>query len=328
MTDAPLRVWTYEPAWRRVMPELAGIARAIEPALLGRDGRPVGAPPTDFEVAWASPEIYIDGHLRAFFDVVAAAPGLRWVQSGSVGYDHPLLRAVIARGVAFSVNSAPSASIAECVFTGVLDHFQQGPRRRAAQAARRWEPLPYREIAGTTWLVIGVGGIGGGVATRARAFGASVLGVSRSGASLPGVDETHRPDRILDLLPRADVVVLALPLSATTERLVDDRFLEAMKPGSVLVNVARGGIVDDAALLRALARGTPAHAVLDVFTTEPLPPDSPHWDHPRVALTAHLAGMGSGLIRRSDELFIDNLRRYVAGVPPAGLVSRPAEFPA
>lgn len=324
MTEVPLRVWMYEPSYRRVLPELAGLSRAIEPLLLGRDGRPVGAAPADFEVAWASPEVFIDGHLQAFFDVVLAAPGLCWLQNGSAGYDHPLLRATIARGVAFSVNSAPSTSIAEYVFAGVLDHFEGGPRRRAAQAAGRWEQAPYREIAGTTWLVVGLGAIGTRVALRARAFEATVIGVSRSGVALPCADEVHPPGQLLELLPRADVVVLALPLSPATERLVDDRFVAAMKPGAVLVNVARGGIVEDAALLRGLERGTPAHAVLDVFATEPLPPDSPYWGHPRVALTAHVAGMGSGLVRRSDALFIDNLRRYVAGASPAGLVPRPA----
>jgi phosphoglycerate dehydrogenase-like enzyme len=326
---ASLRALMYESSYRRIESRLVELPCDIEPVLLGGDqhwtanGRPVPAA-TDCEFAWLSPEVFIDGLLPVFMDPVLRSPGLRWLQSGSAGYDHPLLQAVLARGIRLTVNSAPATSIAEYVFATVLDHFEDGPRRRAAQAARRWEQGAYREIAGTTWLIVGMGAIGSRVAKRAQAFEATVIGVSRSGAPLPWAHEVHAPDRLLEQLPRADIVVLALPLMPVTERLVSDAFLAAMKPGSVLVNVARGGIVDDAALIRALDRGTPAHAILDVFAREPLPADSPYWGHPRVALTSHLSGMGSGLVRRSDGIFLDNLRRYAAGEALAGVVPAPA----
>jgi len=118
-----------------------------------------------------------------------------------------------------------------------------------------------------------------------------------------------------DLLPDTDVLVLATPLTAETRHLGNAANFARMKPGSVLVNVGRGGLVDEPALLAALDRDAPAHAVLDVFETEPLPPDSPFWSHPKVALTPHSSGMSVGNAPRNDALFLDNLRRFVAGEP-------------
>ena len=120
---------------------------------------------------------------------------------------------------------------------------------------------------------------------------------------------------------RTDVVVLSLPLNANTANMVDAAFLAAMKPGSVLVNVGRGGLVDEAALLAALDAGKPEHAILDVFQTEPLPAESRFWSHPRVTATPHASPMGSGLQARSDALFVDNLTRYLAGEPLLNEVS-------
>ena len=121
------------------------------------------------------------------------------------------------------------------------------------------------------------------------------------------------PDALGDVLPDADVVVLARPAPAVGEGpVVDGAFCAAMRPGSLLVNVARGSLVDDDALLAALDRGVPEHAVLDVFTTEPLPADHPYWVHPRVTVTPHTANGGFGRYRRAAELFAANLRRYAA----------------
>jgi phosphoglycerate dehydrogenase-like enzyme len=204
--------------------------------------------------------------------------------------------------------------MADYVLWGVLDHFQRGPERRAAQAAHDWRRLRYREIEGSRWLVIGFGAIGRGVAERAKACGAKVTGVRRNPSPHPAA-EIATPDRVLELLPQADVVVLSLPLSAETHHMVDAGFLAAMKPRSVLVNVGRGGLVDEPALLAALDRGVPEHAVLDVFETEPLPAESPFWDHPRVTLTPHASGITEGQAARNDRLFLENLARYLAGQP-------------
>jgi phosphoglycerate dehydrogenase-like enzyme len=165
----------------------------------------------------------------------------------------------------------------------------------------------------TTWLVIGLGAIGGEIAQRARAFDAKVIGVRRSQRGRELVDELIRPASVLEVLPRVDVVVLAAPATDETAELVDSRFLSAMRPGSLLVNVARGELIDEPALLDALDRGIPEAAILDVFTTEPLPADSPFWTHPRVVMTPHSSGGGTGRVERAVDVFAENLVRWQRG---------------
>jgi phosphoglycerate dehydrogenase-like enzyme len=264
------------------------------------------------ECAWLSADLWYGGVLGAFVDGCRRAPRLRWVHTSSAGTDGPWFDELLARGVRLTTSHVNDVPIAEYVLAMVLRHFQRHDDWAAVRRDRRWSHHDFREVAGTTWLVVGVGAIGTRVAERARAFGARVVGVRRTPHGDEPVDQIVTPDRLLDVVPDADVVVLARPAGPPV---VDAEFLAAMREGSVLVNVARGSLVDEDALVEALDRGVPDHAVLDVFRTEPLPLDNPLWSHPRVTITPHNANGGLGRYRRAAELFAANLRRYQRGEP-------------
>lgn len=315
-----MRLLIYQPAWRRLQSRIAAIAPNLEPVVMDDAGaltlhdQPITLEDAALEAAWTSSDIW-GGPIRDFAIAVLKSPGVRWMQSAAAGFDNPMFAQLVGRGVRLTTSHGQAVGMADYVLWGVLDHLQRGPERREAQAKGDWARMRYREIAGTRWLVIGFGAIGEGVGRRARAFGGHVTAVRRNPDPHPDADAMARPDDLLNRLPEADVVVLSVPLTLETRNLVDAAFLAAMKPRSVLVNVGRGGLVDEAALLAALDKGVPEHAVLDVFQVEPLPADSPFWTHPRVSLTAHASGNGLGAGARNDETFLENLRRYLAGEP-------------
>ena len=315
------RLILFEPAYRRVKAELQRLAPDLELALVSTEGAiTLDGKPLDDEAAqpdwgWFSADSGFGAAGRTLFVAMLKSQRLAWVHTGAAGVDGPIWRQLVDKGAELTTGHGQAISIAEYVLAGVLEYFQRWPERHAAQAERRWARLPFREIAGTRWLIVGFGAIGEAVAERARAFGADITGVRRSGAPHPAADRMGRLADVRSLLPEADVVVLAAPLNAETQNLADAGFFAAMKPGSMLVNVGRGGLVDETALLAALDTGAPEHALLDVFRTEPLPGDSPFWNHPKVALTGHASAFGSGQTARNDALFLENLRRRLAGEP-------------
>lgn len=313
-----MRLLIYGPSYERLKAEID--ATGVEPVLMANDaslslaGRPVSLEEAAVEAGWANNETFFGPAARDFSIALLKSPTLKWLQSGAAGFDHPIFGQLVQRGVTLTTSHGQAVGMADYVLWGVLDHLQKGPERRRAQAAGDWARLGFREIAGSRWLVVGFGAIGQGVAERAKAFGAEVTGVRRSQEPHPAATIVP-PEALRQHLPDADVVVLSVPLTPETRHLADASFFAAMKPRSVLVNVGRGGLVDETALLAALDAGRPEHAVLDVFETEPLPAESPFWAHPRVTLTAHASGITEGQAARNDEIFLQNLRRYVAGEP-------------
>jgi phosphoglycerate dehydrogenase-like enzyme len=315
------RLLIYAPSLAAVADGVARLGGALELLVLDEsgvitlDGQVVTPQDARPEIAWADHRVFFSPAARPFFTALLKSPVLTWVQSAAAGFDTPIFRQIVAKGARLSISHGQSVGIADYVLWGVLDHFQDGAGWRADQAARTWGPRQFREIAGSAWLIVGFGAIGQAVATRARAFGATVTGVRRDPAPHPSANHIGALADLPTLLPEADVVVLCTPLNPATRNLADADFFAAMKPASVLVNVGRGGLVDEAALLAALDAGVPEHAVLDVFQTEPLPADSPFWSHPRVSLTPHSSGVTDGQDTRNAALFLDNLGRFVAGRP-------------
>jgi phosphoglycerate dehydrogenase-like enzyme len=310
------RLLIFEPAYRRLEAELAPLRDRIEFALIDADGaitcdgEALDTDSVQPDWGWFSTDSFGPAS-RALLVGLLKSPRLSWVHTGAAGVDNPIWRQLVDKGATLTTGHGQAISIAEYVMGEVLGHFQRLPERRAEQAAHRWTRLPFKEIHGSRWLLVGFGAIGQAVAERARGFGAEITGVRRSGAAHPLASRMGALDEVKSLLPAADVVVLSTPLNDATRSMADAAFFAAMRPGSVFVNVGRGDLVDEPALFAALD----ADAVLDVFHTEPLPADSPFWDHPKVALCPHASSFGSGQMVRNDAIFLENLRRRLAGEP-------------
>jgi lactate dehydrogenase-like 2-hydroxyacid dehydrogenase len=257
-------------------PDVEWLMMDADGTLHDESGSPVDSQAARAEVAWGTSDLFrAAGPLESFFGTLLGMDSLRWFQSPAAGYDAPVFSQLAGRGVRISNAHVNSLPIAEFVLRAVLDEFQEAERWRRGQAGRSWTIHDWREVAGSTWLVVGLGGIGTEVAVRARAFGARVIGCRRNPSRHDPTDLTVTPDRLLGVVGQADVVVLAAPAMAATVDLVDAGFLGQMKEGCILVNVARGALIDEDVLLAGLSEGRPAVAVLDVFREEPLPAGGP-----------------------------------------------------
>jgi phosphoglycerate dehydrogenase-like enzyme len=271
-------------------------------------------------------------------------PGLRWVQLHSAGVNHLLDTRLWDSDVTITTSSGIHApTIAEYVLMMMLAFAHRLPRmmhyqRRGEWPPQRWRKFLPQELRGATVGVIGYGSIGREVGRLANAFGMRVLGLRRGGDGeaaryeLPGLSGGDGPERIYasdqlaEMLPECDYVVLTLPHTSATHHLIDEKALRAMKPSAVLINVARGSLVDEAALVRALREGWIAGAGLDVFEQEPLPEDSPLWAMENVILSPHVSGFTPHYDDRVTALFAENLRRYLAGGPLLNQVDRGREY--
>ena len=249
---------------------------------------------------------------------VRHAPRLRYVQCAFAGAGQQIRAAGLAKEELSRIVFASSAGVhatplAEWSLFGLLALRKGLPRLQADRRERRWDHYPVAELRGETLLVVGVGEIGREVARLASAFGMRVVGVKRRPEPTPFVDEIYAPDRLDELAAGADGIVITLPLTDETVGLISRRTIEALKPEAILVNVGRGPVVDEQALVDALRAGRIHGAALDVFATEPLPPDSPLWELENVILSPHTAALSIHENARIVELFSENLRRFLAG---------------
>ncbi|MFM9971785.1 MAG: D-2-hydroxyacid dehydrogenase [Burkholderiales bacterium] len=242
---------------------------------------------------------------------------LRFIQLMNAGYDGPLKHGVPPGVVVAKAGDAWSPALAEHVMTLMLALIRCVPQILDNQAKHGWErkyTARMDGVDGKVMAIIGYGSIGREVAIRAKPFGMYVIGVSRGAAAKPHADETASVDELHKVLARADVIVLTAPLTAETRHMIDAKALSVCKPNAILVNVARGGLIDQVALSEALKNGTIAAAGLDVTDPEPLPPDHPLWNAPNLIISPHVAGSSGAKGReRLADFVAENLARHVAG---------------
>jgi len=257
-------------------------------------------------------------------DLPALAPQLRWIQLTSAGADRLLDSGVLKSGITITTASGIHAAPVGEYAVGMMVMLAKGwPALFRAQTRREWARITPQELEGKTVAVVGMGNVGQEIARLAKALNMRVLGVRRSGALESGdyvADEIVGPLELLSVLSRSDFVVVCLPLTEETHHLIGELALRSMKPSAYLINVSRGAVVDEAALLRALTEGWIAGAGLDVFETEPLPEKSWLWQLNNVIITPHLAGETPAYNERAVDLFCENLRRYLVGGPLSNVV--------
>jgi phosphoglycerate dehydrogenase-like enzyme len=292
-------------------------------------------------------EVYFGYGIPA--ELLRSAPGLGWVHSGAAGVGSSLTPEMLASPVLFTNSAGIHATpISETVLAMIL-YFGRGlDLAVAAQHRGTWDKGPFygadsplRELADTTVGIVGFGGIGREVARRVLALGGRVLALKRTapgpsdadlepiaggGRSGDRIDVFHGDEGLMRLLRESDVVVLAAPETASTRGILGAAALASMRAGTVVVNVARGRLLDETALVAELKTGRLRGAGLDVFAREPLPTDDPLWSLPNVLITPHVSAVTGGFWRRECDLICENVRRYVSGRPLLNLVDKRAGY--
>ncbi|WP_283135986.1 D-2-hydroxyacid dehydrogenase [Rhizohabitans arisaemae] len=259
--------------------------------------------------------------------ILRKASGLRWMQVTTAGFDWfggDVLPHRVAEGMVLTRSSHSfCVPIGEYVIGAALMYSRAFPELREAQERREWVRVVATDFVGSTMLVFGTGSIGLEVAWRAKALGAGTIGVSRSGRPAEGFDRVVPVEDCLEVLPEADWVVLAMPLTPENRYLIRAEHFVAMKDTAVLINVGRGALVAEDDFVAAVTEGTIAGAVIDVFEQEPLPSDSRFWGLPRTVVTPHTSFRASGNLQRLCDDFCANLDRYLAGEQPTGTMREP-----
>jgi len=253
---------------------------------------------------------------RRVRQLLDATPNLRWYHTVSAGVENMPFPELAKRGIVLTNNSGSyDIQIAEHLMAFVFAASRQLHRYRDRQIAREWKDEEQQELRDATIVVYGMGSIGGEIARLASAVGMRVIGVRRRATPQPGVSRVVPPERLSDVVGEADYLAIAAPLTAETKGAISRDVIARMKPTAWLLNIARGAIVDETALIDALREKRIAGAGLDVFVTEPLPPESPFWTLENVIMTPHRSGDSPRVEERTLALFGENLRRYKAGEP-------------
>jgi phosphoglycerate dehydrogenase-like enzyme len=267
------------------------------------------------EVLFGIPDSFAPG-LKLALD----QPAVKWVHGLWAGVAEIVDQAEVPASERERVMITSSAGVhavplAELTMLGLLTFAKGVTEWSGDKAERRWRREAVSELSGQTLSILGLGAIGTEIARLANAFGMRTIGIRRRPGPVHGVDEVHPPDRLLDVLERSDALAIAAPATPETDGMVGPAELEALRPGAVLVNVGRGSILQEDALIDAIRSGHLGGALLDVVSTEPLPPESELWALENVIITSHHGGASDRENERLIDLFCTNLLRYLAGEP-------------
>ncbi|GMV82035.1 MAG: 2-hydroxyacid dehydrogenase [Planctomycetota bacterium] len=245
----------------------------------------------------------------------AALPNLKWIHATWTGVENLLHPELLERGILVTnTRGQVSVAMAEHALACILHAARDLDAFRRAKTERRWKAGSQpRLLEGSRALILGLGSIGAVLAEKLAALGVRVRGVNSDGRPAPPCDETCTLDAVRERLGDVDWLVCLLPATAKTRKALDEAFFRALKPGALVLNLSRGAVLDEAALLRQLDAGHLAGAILDVTDPEPPPPDSPLFAHPKVLLTGHESPRGQPDRTRAFDLFVHNLRCYLAG---------------
>ncbi|OZI45250.1 D-2-hydroxyacid dehydrogenase [Bordetella genomosp. 4] len=317
--NSPLHILCSEKEAPLLAPQLGSLGRAI--ALC----HPGDSQAAQAEVAFISRDITgrstkfeIMPETERFYDAMRAAPNMQWLHVHSAGIDRDFYQEQQQRGVRVTAShGASDAVVAQAALTGLLALARKLPQLMRAQQQHKWEPLfgehTPRDLQGQCAVIVGWGGIGQRIGQLLQALGLKVC-VARHGGEPAGPDlRTVRYDGLRDILPEASWLILACPLTDTTRGLISAELLAMLPAHACLINVARGHVVDEPALIQALQSNRLAGAFLDVFYHEPLPAESPIWDLQNVIASPHSAGFSDGNPARVRQIFIDKLQRWIQG---------------
>ncbi len=271
------------------------------------------------------------GHAKVPVDWAAAvkAGNLKWIQSSAAGMDHCLVPTVVESDILVSSASGLFAvQVAEQTIALLLGILRGLPVFLRAQQSREFIRRPTSDLQGKTVGIVGFGGNGRQIAKVLAGFDVRIIATDLFPRNRPDyVDELWEADRLQQLCRQSDIVILCVPLNDQTRKFFDGELFASMRMGSVFINVARGQVVDETALIEALATGHLSAAGLDVTETEPLPPDSPLWGMSNVIITPHVGAQSATRVRDTTEFFCQNLKRYLAGKPLRNLVDKRLGFP-
>lgn len=306
---------------------LEAAPRALEVLIYRPETRYSAAQIASIEAAFYSRDIWqgtVNNRLspvaKDFWSHLDGAPNLKWLQILAAGVDHEVYQPSIQRGIQITTSSGTNAEpVGLTAVTGLLMLARGFPHYIAAQQRRQWDPIPParlpRDLRGQTALIVGTGNIGSVIARSLQAIGVRTVGLRRRAGAAEFFDQVLSLDALDSWLPQCDWLVLACPLNAATRGLIDARRLALLPRTAGLVNISRGEIVDEAALIDALGSGRLLGAYLDVFREEPLPADSLLWGLSNVLVTPHNSAASVGNYKRGVERFLHNLKAYMHEEP-------------